>query len=241
MRRGNIVDPSRSQATKILMYMGVGKVEDLLHCHSLSHIGLDFVTGLPILKILDRFRKMTHLVPLQKAKETAKLLIQNVFRLLGFPWIWFGTGGHSFHLYSELTSASWWGPPSIWIRVAWSPGTLHRDPLSWHGWRVRTQLLAWLGGLSALPPFQCVYSYQPLLFLSLNGSVSCASALDFSQRSTNVGSSSGHPPPPLSEPLHRQGQSPPDSCTGVPGGTEVEALQLVPAHPDGVQELAFCV
>lgn len=60
-----------------------------------SHISLDFVTGLPlsnghttILKVVDRFSKMAHFVPLPKlpsAKETAKLVLLHVFRLHGLP------------------------------------------------------------------------------------------------------------------------------------------------------------
>ena len=58
-----------------------------------SHIAVDFVTGLPssggktvILTIVDRFSKAVHLIALSKlpsARETADLLIDNVFRLHG--------------------------------------------------------------------------------------------------------------------------------------------------------------
>ena len=58
-----------------------------------SHIAVDFVTGLPpsggktvILTIIDRFSKAVHLVALPKlpsARETADLLVENVFRLHG--------------------------------------------------------------------------------------------------------------------------------------------------------------
>lgn len=59
-----------------------------------------------------------------------------------------------------------------------------RDPASW------SSLLAWVeyahkslpSSATELSPFQCVYGYQSPLFLSLNGSVSCPSALAFSQR-----------------------------------------------------------
>lgn len=60
-----------------------------------SHISLDFVTGLPtsngytaIMSVVDRFSKMAHFIPLAKlpsAKETAMLMLQNVFRLHGLP------------------------------------------------------------------------------------------------------------------------------------------------------------
>ncbi|KAK7922179.1 hypothetical protein WMY93_009081 [Mugilogobius chulae] len=60
-----------------------------------SHIAVDFVTGLPIsegnntiLTIVDRFSKAVHFVPLPKlpsSSDTAKLLVQHVFRLHGIP------------------------------------------------------------------------------------------------------------------------------------------------------------
>lgn len=60
-----------------------------------SHISLDFVTGLPrsegnsvILTLVDRFSKMAHFVPLPKlpsAKETAEIMLAQVFRLHSLP------------------------------------------------------------------------------------------------------------------------------------------------------------
>uniref|UniRef100_A0A3Q3B2I2 Gypsy retrotransposon integrase-like protein 1 n=1 Tax=Kryptolebias marmoratus TaxID=37003 RepID=A0A3Q3B2I2_KRYMA len=60
-----------------------------------SHISMDFITGLPssegnttILTIVDRFSKMTHLVPLPKlptSKELSQILAEEVFRLHGLP------------------------------------------------------------------------------------------------------------------------------------------------------------
>ncbi len=60
-----------------------------------SHIALDFVSGLPpskgntvILTIIDRFSKSVHFIALPKlpsARETADLLVSNVFRLHGIP------------------------------------------------------------------------------------------------------------------------------------------------------------
>ncbi|KAJ8333796.1 hypothetical protein SKAU_G00411150 [Synaphobranchus kaupii] len=60
-----------------------------------SHIGVDFVTGLPlsegnsvILTIVDRFSKAVHFIPLPKlpsALETAELLVVHVVRLHGIP------------------------------------------------------------------------------------------------------------------------------------------------------------
>ncbi|KAJ8402920.1 hypothetical protein AAFF_G00362340 [Aldrovandia affinis] len=60
-----------------------------------SHIALDFVTGLPssnghtvILVIVDRFSKAAHFIALPKlpsALETARLMMDHVFRLHGLP------------------------------------------------------------------------------------------------------------------------------------------------------------
>lgn len=60
-----------------------------------SHISLDFVTGLPvssgkttILTVIDRFSKAAHFITLDKlptATETARVLMDHVFRLHGIP------------------------------------------------------------------------------------------------------------------------------------------------------------
>lgn len=72
------------------------------HLHPLAvphcpwfHISLDFVTGLPpsagnttILRIVDRFSKTAHFIPLHKlpsTKETVELLLLHVVRLHGLP------------------------------------------------------------------------------------------------------------------------------------------------------------
>ena len=56
---------------------------------------MDFITGLPISKgnttvltMVDRFSRMAHFIALPKlpsAKETAEIMINNVFRIHGFP------------------------------------------------------------------------------------------------------------------------------------------------------------
>lgn len=60
-----------------------------------SHISLDFVTGLPrsagktvILSVIDRFSKAAHFIALEKlptATETARLMVDHVFKLHGIP------------------------------------------------------------------------------------------------------------------------------------------------------------
>lgn len=60
-----------------------------------SHIALDFVTGLPpssgntaILSMVDRFSKAVHFISLPKlpsARETARVVVDHVFRIHGLP------------------------------------------------------------------------------------------------------------------------------------------------------------
>ncbi|KAF7641037.1 hypothetical protein LDENG_00298510, partial [Lucifuga dentata] len=81
-----------------------------------SHISVDFVTGLPvsegnttILSIIDCFSKMAHFVALSKlpsAKETAEVLLSNVFRLHGLPQDIVSDGGPQFtsHFWKEFCS-----------------------------------------------------------------------------------------------------------------------------------------
>ncbi len=61
----------------------------------LSHIAMDFVTGLPlsngkmvVLTVVDRFSKAIHFIPLPKlpsARETATIVLDHVFRIHGLP------------------------------------------------------------------------------------------------------------------------------------------------------------
>ena len=60
-----------------------------------SNIALDFVTGLPasqgnttVLTVVDRFSKMVRFIALPKlpsAKETAEVIMDQVFKIHGFP------------------------------------------------------------------------------------------------------------------------------------------------------------
>lgn len=64
-------------------------------CHPWACISVDFVSGLPdsggntvILTVIEKFTKMTHFLPLPKlpsAKETAEVMLAQVFRLHSFP------------------------------------------------------------------------------------------------------------------------------------------------------------
>ncbi|XP_061652803.1 uncharacterized protein LOC133488666 [Phyllopteryx taeniolatus] len=92
-----------------------------------SHIGLDFVTGLPpsegnsvILTIVDRFSKSVHYIPLPKlpsAFETTDLLVQHVLDSTVFPSI--------LSLTEVLSSHPWCGRNSV-KRWAQQPAC-HRD------------------------------------------------------------------------------------------------------------------
>ena len=96
-----------------------------------SHISLDFVTGLPtskgdtaILTVVNRFSMMVHFIPLSKlpsAKETAELVLQNIFRLHGLPTDIISDRGPQFismfwKEFSSLVGASifWLPPPVQW-------------------------------------------------------------------------------------------------------------------------------
>ena len=60
-----------------------------------SHISMDFVTGLPssrgktaVLTVVDRFSKTAHFIPLTKlpsTKVTAEVMMNQIFRIHGFP------------------------------------------------------------------------------------------------------------------------------------------------------------
>lgn len=176
--------------------------------HPWSHISVNFITGLPcsrgntvILTIVDRFTKMAHFVPLLKlptAKDTAQLLVQHVFQLHSLPLDVMSHRGPQFSsvFWSEFCKLLWVTPSlssgfypqsngqtermnqdlevSLWCMVSW-------DPACWSSLLVRVEythksLPSLTTGIS---PFQCVFSYQPPLFWSLNADVSCSSALAY--------------------------------------------------------------
>ncbi|XP_035265328.1 uncharacterized protein LOC118223192 [Anguilla anguilla] len=89
-----------------------------------SHIGVDFVTGLPpsegnmvILTIVDRFSKAVHFVPLPTAAETADLLVHHVVHLHGIPTevLGLGTAVHLTGLEDILSGSGDYREPFLWL------------------------------------------------------------------------------------------------------------------------------
>uniref|UniRef100_A0A8C6LPJ1 Integrase catalytic domain-containing protein n=1 Tax=Nothobranchius furzeri TaxID=105023 RepID=A0A8C6LPJ1_NOTFU len=158
-----------------------------------SHIGLDFVTILPlvdhldtILTITDRFSKAVHLVALAglpTAKRTAELLLEQVVRLHGFPQDVVSDRGPQFlsrfwkafcHLAGASTSLSsgyHLQTNGQTERVNQQLGCYLRcfassQPTTWPRFLLRAELSHNLQTSSAmsLSPFETCYGYQPPLF-----------------------------------------------------------------------------
>ncbi|XP_036066925.1 uncharacterized protein LOC118598371 [Oryzias melastigma] len=170
-----------------------------------SHISLDFVTGLPpsegktvILTVVDRFSKMVRFVALSKlptAKETAEVLLGNIFRIHGIPRDIVSDRGPQF-------TATFWAEfcRLLGISVSLSSGfhpqsngqserlnqqletslrlLCAREPTSW------SRNLVWVeyahnalpSSATGLTPFQVVFGYPPPLFASQEGEISVPSA-----------------------------------------------------------------
>ncbi|TKS65685.1 Retrovirus-related Pol polyprotein [Collichthys lucidus] len=172
---------------------------------------LDFVSGLPlsdrntvILNIVDRFSKMAHFIPLPKlpsAKETAQIVLEQVFRIHGLPKDIVSDRGPQFastfwkefcHLLGATASlTSGFHPQSNGQAERVNQElekALHcmasRNPRAW------AQHLLWIeyahnsltSTATGLSPFQCVYGYQPPLFASQEGNITCPSALAYVRR-----------------------------------------------------------
>ncbi|KAF7640703.1 hypothetical protein LDENG_00021870, partial [Lucifuga dentata] len=168
------------------------------------HISLDFVTGLPpsggntvILTIVDRFSKMAHFLPLPKlptVKETAKLMLQHVFRLHGFPADVVSDQGPQFSLVfwrefctlvgATVSLTSGFHPQSNGPTERMNQEmetalrcVASRDLSSWS-----LQLL-WVeyahntlpSSATGLSPFQYAYGFQPPLFSVEEKEVTCPS------------------------------------------------------------------
>ena len=170
-----------------------------------SDISMDFVTGLPysegnttVLTVVDRFSKMAHFIALPKlpsAKETADVMMNNVFRLHGFPRDIVSDRGPQFiskfwkefcHLLGATVSlTSGYHPQSNGQteRLNQELETCLRCLVSQNqaSW---SKHLTWVEyahntlptSATGLSPFQCAYGYQPPLFQETEGEVTVPSA-----------------------------------------------------------------
>uniref|UniRef100_A0A8C6VUD0 Gypsy retrotransposon integrase-like protein 1 n=1 Tax=Nothobranchius furzeri TaxID=105023 RepID=A0A8C6VUD0_NOTFU len=158
-----------------------------------SHIGLDFVTGLPpviqleaILTIVDRFSKAVHLVALPglpTAKQMAEILLEQVVRLHGFPQVIVSDQGPQFmsrfwkafcRLVGASSSLSSGYHPQTNGQTERANQQLGRyircfalsQPTTWPKYLLWAEMSHNLHVSSAtgLSPFELVYGYQPPLF-----------------------------------------------------------------------------
>ncbi|KAJ8332185.1 hypothetical protein SKAU_G00428350 [Synaphobranchus kaupii] len=169
-----------------------------------SHIGVDFVTGLPlsegnsvILTIVDRFSKAVHFVPLPKlpsALETAELLVSHVVRLHGIPSDIVSDRGPQFSsqvwkafcvaLGASASLSSGFHPQSNGQaeRANQDLGAAlrcvtARNPASW------SRFLPWVeyahnslkSASTGLSPFECSLGYQPPLLSAQEAEVAVPS------------------------------------------------------------------
>uniref|UniRef100_A0A8C1Q3Q5 Gypsy retrotransposon integrase-like protein 1 n=1 Tax=Cyprinus carpio TaxID=7962 RepID=A0A8C1Q3Q5_CYPCA len=176
-----------------------------------SHIALDFITGLPpsagktvILTVIDRFSKAAHFIPLAtlpSAKETAQIIIENVFRIHGLPSDIVSDRGPQFmsqfwkefcRLIGASVSLSSGFPPQSNGQAERANQTVgrifrslsFRNPASW------SEQPPWAeyahnslpSSATSLSPFQGSLVYQPPLFSSQFSDFCVPSAQAFVQR-----------------------------------------------------------
>ncbi|KAJ8333610.1 hypothetical protein SKAU_G00416180 [Synaphobranchus kaupii] len=169
-----------------------------------SHIGVDFVTGLPlsegnttILTIVDRFSKAVHFIPLPKlpsALETAELLVLHVVRLHGIPSDIVSDRGPQFSSQVWRAFCVTLGA-SVSLSSGFHPQTngqaeranqdlgsalrcvTARNPASW------SRLLPWVEYAhnslkctsTGMSPFECSLGYQPPLLTAQEAEVAVPS------------------------------------------------------------------
>ncbi|KAK7883026.1 hypothetical protein WMY93_029200 [Mugilogobius chulae] len=176
-----------------------------------SDISIDFVTGLPcsegnttVLTVVDRFSKMVHFIAMPKlpsAKETAEVMLSQVFKVHGFPKDVVSDRGPQFVsrfwkafctlLGATVSLSSGYHPQSngqterlnqeletgLRCLASQNPTTWSKQ-LTWVEYAHNTLPCSSTG----LTPFECVYGYQPPLFSALEEEVTVPSALALVRR-----------------------------------------------------------
>ncbi|KAG1930238.1 retrotransposable element [Pimephales promelas] len=176
-----------------------------------SHIALDFITGLPssqgntvILTVVDRFSKTARFIPLPKlpsARETAQIIVDQVFKIHGLPSDVVSDRGPQFsslfwkefcRLIGASASLSSGFHPQTNGQAERANQTIgrilrslaFRNPVSW------SEQLSWAeyalnsapSSATGLSPFQCCLGYQPPLFSSQETESKVPSVQAFIQR-----------------------------------------------------------
>ena len=180
-----------------------------------SHVGLDFVTGLPpsnghtvILTVVDRFSKAAHFIALPKlptASETAQLLVQHVVRLHGIPADLVSDRGPQFisqvwkafcrALGASVSLSSGFHPQTNGQaeRANQDLGTalrcvVARNPSAW------SEHLSWIeyahnslpSAATGMSPFECSLGYLPPLFPAQEEDISVPSVQHHLRRCRRV-------------------------------------------------------
>ena len=171
-----------------------------------SHVSLDFV-WLPfsggfstILTVVDWFSKVTHFVPLPKLlsdKETAELVLQNVFRLHGLPSNVVSDQGPQFTsvfwqefcclIWATTSLSSGFHPQSNGQSERMNQememalcGMASKHPSTWSNQLLWVEYAHTLTSSAAgLSPFQYAHGFQMLLFPALEKEASCPSVEAF--------------------------------------------------------------
>lgn len=180
-----------------------------------SDISIDFVTGLPVsqgnttvLTVVDRFSKMARFIALPKlpsAKKTAEVMMNNVFKIHGFPKDIVSDRGPQFvsrfwRAFCRLIGAkasltSGYHPEangqterlnqqletSLRCLVAQDPSTWSKN-LVWAEYAHNSLPTS----ATSFPPFQCVFGYLPPVFADNEPEVSVPSALAMIRRCRRI-------------------------------------------------------